>query len=65
VTELVRHDPAKVARILKVMRELVLRHGLRSISVSDIVRSAHISKGTLYLYWRTKEDLIAELCSCR
>jgi AcrR family transcriptional regulator len=61
VTELVRHDPAKVARILKVTRELVLRHGLRSISVSEIARSAHIGKGTLYLYWRTKEDLIAEL----
>ncbi|WP_440099466.1 TetR/AcrR family transcriptional regulator [Streptosporangium sp. H16] len=61
MTELVRHDPAKVARILKVTRELVLRHGVRSISISEITRLAHIGKGTLYLYWRTKEDLIAEL----
>jgi AcrR family transcriptional regulator len=44
-----------------VTRELVLRHGLRSISVSEIARSAQIGKGTLYLYWRTKEELIAEL----
>jgi hypothetical protein len=32
VTALVRHAPAKVARILKMTRELVLRYGLRSIS---------------------------------
>ncbi|MFI5610168.1 TetR/AcrR family transcriptional regulator [Amycolatopsis sp. NPDC051903] len=61
MTELARHDPAKAARILKVTRDLVLRHGVRGISVSEIARPAQIGKGTLYLYWRTKEELVAEL----
>ncbi|WP_193318961.1 helix-turn-helix domain-containing protein [Nonomuraea phyllanthi] len=49
MNELVRHDPAKAARILKATRELVLRHGVRSTNVSEIARAAHIGKGTLYL----------------
>lgn len=56
-----RHDPAKTERILAVSRELVLSRGVRNVSVSDIAARAHIGRGTLYLYWKTKEDLFVEL----
>ncbi|MEU8632574.1 helix-turn-helix domain-containing protein [Amycolatopsis sp. NPDC048633] len=61
VAEPARHDPAKAARILRVTRDSLLQHGARGISVAEIARAAHIGKGTVYLYWRTKEELVAEV----
>ncbi|WP_326835262.1 helix-turn-helix domain-containing protein [Amycolatopsis rhabdoformis] len=61
MAEPTRHDPAKAARILKVTRDSLLRRGVRGLSVADIARAAQIGKGTLYLYWRTKEELVAEV----
>jgi hypothetical protein len=31
------------------------------VSVADIAKAAQIGKGTVYLYWRTKEELIADV----
>jgi AcrR family transcriptional regulator len=52
---------AKALRILTVTRELLLKRGFRGITVAQIAERAHVGKGTVYLYWDTKEDLFAEL----
>jgi AcrR family transcriptional regulator len=51
----------KARRILDVTRELLLRRGSRGLTIAEIASVANVGKGTLYLYWATKEDLLAEL----
>ena len=55
------HDPrdrqARAARILDVTAELLLRHGYRRVTIDDIARHADIGKGTVYLHWKTRDDL--------
>lgn len=51
----------KARRILDAARELLLRGGARSVTIADVARVAHVGKGTVYLYWNTKEDLLIEL----
>ncbi|MGW7480773.1 TetR/AcrR family transcriptional regulator [Nonomuraea muscovyensis] len=51
----------KAARILDSARELVLDHGAGKVTVSEISRSAGVGKGTVYLYWPSKEHLIRGL----
>ncbi|MFC3997705.1 TetR/AcrR family transcriptional regulator [Nocardiopsis sediminis] len=59
--QLIEHRSRKAARILDSARELVLDHGVRKVTVSEIARTAGVGKGTVYLYWATKEDLILGL----
>jgi AcrR family transcriptional regulator len=61
MVELTEHKSAKAMRILTVTRELLLKRGFRGITVAQIAERAHVGKGTVYLYWDTKEDLFAEL----
>lgn len=35
--------------------------GNRGITIAEVARKAHVGKGTVYLYWATKEDLLVEL----
>lgn len=44
-------------RILDAAAELVLRHGYRRVTIEDIASRAGIGKGTVYLHWRTREEL--------
>jgi AcrR family transcriptional regulator len=50
---------ARAARILDVAAELLLRHGYRRVTIDDIARGADIGKGTVYLHWRTREELFS------
>src|SRR5919197_6155848 len=52
-----RDRQARAARILDVTAELLLRHGYRRVTVDDIARHADIGKGTVYLHWKTRDDL--------
>jgi AcrR family transcriptional regulator len=61
VSRLIEHHSRKAARILDSARELVLDHGARKVTVSEIARAAGVGKGTVYLYWPAKEDLILGL----
>nr|WP_055509689.1 TetR/AcrR family transcriptional regulator [Nonomuraea pusilla] len=61
VSRLVEHHSHKAARILDSARELVADHGVRKVTVSEIAAAAGVGKGTVYLYWPTKEDLILGL----
>jgi AcrR family transcriptional regulator len=55
------HDPrarqARAARILDATSELLLRHGYRRVTIDDIASRAGIGKGTVYLHWKTREEL--------
>jgi len=44
-----------------VAGDLVLRRGVRGVTVAEIAEKAHVGKGTVYLYWDTKEDLLVSL----
>ncbi|MEV0623762.1 helix-turn-helix domain-containing protein [Nonomuraea sp. NPDC050404] len=61
MSQLVEHHSHKAARILDSVRELVADHGVRKVTVSEIAVAAGVGKGTVYLYWPTKEDLILGL----
>ncbi len=50
----------KRQRILKAATELFIQHGYRKTSVDDVARDAGVAKGTVYLYFKTKADLLAQ-----
>ncbi|CAN5725034.1 TetR/AcrR family transcriptional regulator [soil metagenome] len=52
---------SKAARILAAADALLLARGSRGFSVADVANEAHVGKGTVYLYWATKEDLLLGL----
>ena len=52
-----RDRAARAERILDVTAELLLRHGYRRVTIDDIARHADIGKGTVYLHWKTRDDL--------
>ena len=52
---------ARSQRILDAATILILRYGYHKTTLEDIAREAGVSKGTLYLHWKTREALFAEL----
>lgn len=48
----------KRRRILEVARHLFFQHGYRRTSVDEVARQAGIAKGTVYLYFKTKTELL-------
>lgn len=48
-------------RILDAAGELILRHGYRKVTVEDIAKRAGVGKGTVYLHWRTKDEVFEAL----
>ncbi|MFJ3951857.1 TetR/AcrR family transcriptional regulator [Streptomyces libani] len=58
---LAEQDSGKAARILAAARELVLKRGVKGVTVAEVAEKAHVAKGTVYLYWDTKEDLLVGL----
>lgn len=59
----------KRGRILNAALGLFVRHGIRRTSIDDVAREAGIAKGTVYLYFDSKDalfDAVAErICSER
>lgn len=47
--------------ILDAAAELVLRWGYKKTTIDDIARQAGVAKGTIYLHWRSREELFEAL----
>jgi AcrR family transcriptional regulator len=47
--------------IQKASVDLFSRHGIKKTTIDDIVRATGIGKGTFYLFYPSKEDLIFEM----
>jgi len=54
-------DPAKREQILDGAMRVFMRMGFDASSMNDITREAGVSKGTLYVYFKNKEDLFAAI----
>lgn len=48
-------------RIFDMASQLVSKHGVEHISVDSIVKAAGISKGTFYVHYKSKDELIVDL----
>lgn len=46
------------AQILEAARRSFARRGLHATTVDDIARAARVAKGTVYLYYRSKDQLL-------
>lgn len=51
----------RAQRILDAAAKLILRWGYQKTTIDDISREAGVAKGTIYLHWKTREDLFGAL----
>lgn len=56
-------DPVKRSQILEGARRIFVSVGFDAASMNDITREAGVSKSTLYVYFRSKEELFTALIS--
>jgi AcrR family transcriptional regulator len=59
-----RRKKEKLARrnqILKAARKLFFDKGFKSITIDQIARKAELSKGAVYLYFNSKEEIYAQI----
>lgn len=56
-----KRDPARPGQILEAAIRVFARHGYYHSRVSDIAREAGIASGTIYLYFRTKDEILVRL----
>lgn len=61
VDDLPEQHSAKAGRLLAAASELLVARGVKGFTVADVAQRAHVGKGTVYLYWPTKEDLLIGL----
>jgi AcrR family transcriptional regulator len=48
------------AQILEAARRVFARHGFEGATVDHIARVAHVAKGTIYLYFRSKDEILKQ-----
>jgi len=58
-----RTQPPDVRReqLLDAAEQLLLDQGLRATTVADVAEAAGVAKGTMYLYFTSKDELLAGL----
>jgi AcrR family transcriptional regulator len=54
-------DPAKRKQIIEGARRVFIEMGFDAASMNDITRAAGVSKGTIYVYFASKEELFEAL----
>ncbi|PZU89195.1 MAG: TetR family transcriptional regulator [Shinella sp.] len=54
-------DPVKRGQILDGAKRVFMKMGFDAASMNDVTREAGVSKGTIYVYFESKEDLFAAL----
>jgi AcrR family transcriptional regulator len=55
------HKSGQRRRILSAAAECFARDGVRGATMRDVAREAGLSPGTIYLYFRNKDDLVGAL----
>lgn len=55
-----KSDPT---RLIHAARNLFLKYGFRRTSMDDVAKEADVAKGTLYLAFSSKEDLLRGACA--
>ena len=59
-------DPSpKRERILAAAERVFARHGFFAARVSEIAKDAGVADGTIYLYFKSKDDLLISLFESR
>jgi AcrR family transcriptional regulator len=53
----------KTRRILQAARDICEQQGVGALRMDAVAAAAGVAKGTLYLYFATKEDLVAALAA--
>lgn len=48
---------ARADRILDAAKDLLLRWGYRRVTIDEVARRAGVGKGTVYLHWRSREQM--------
>lgn len=61
IRDLPEAHSSKAARLLAAAGDLLIGRGAKGFTVADVAARAHVGKGTVYLYWPTKEDLLIGL----
>ena len=51
----------RAERILDAANRLFVRYGYDKTTVGEIADEARVSKGAIYLHWKSKEDLFEAL----
>ncbi len=51
----------KRRNIALACRELLLKHGINSLTIAQIAKTAGVGKGTMYEYFENKEDIVFEI----
>jgi AcrR family transcriptional regulator len=58
-------DPIRIRerahRVLDASADLILRWGYDKTTIEDVARAAEVAKGTIYLHWKTREQLFVAL----
>jgi len=54
-------DPEKPQQIIDAAIRVFARHGYYNSRVSDIAKEAGVASGTIYLYFKTKDDILVTL----
>jgi len=54
-------NPERAHKILNAAVRLISHYGYDKTTVSDIAKEAGVSKGAIYLHWKSKEDLFEDL----
>jgi len=56
-----REKEGRKNAILRAARKLFFKKGLNSITVENIAKEAELSKGAVYLYFNSKEEIYAQI----
>jgi len=51
----------KRSNIACACKEILLQHGIKNLTISQIAKTAGVGKGTIYEYFENKEDIVFEI----
>lgn len=56
-----KKDPQKQKHIYRAALEIIKKHGLEGLKMSEVAKEAGLATGTLYIYFKNKESLIENM----